>query len=122
MDTERYKQRLRDKERELMADMARFEGEARASGEPEVRDYGDAATSSESTSESLHQESMASQTLIEVQDALRRIEEGTYGRCTVCGRQIEPARLEAVPWTPYCLDDQELRDKAANIPEGGSTL
>jgi len=42
--------------------------------------------------------------------ALRRIEDGTYGKCVDCGRPIEPARLEAVPWTPYCRADQEKHD------------
>ena len=46
----------------------------------------------------------------QVRYALQRLEEGTYGKCAVCGRQIERARLEAVPWTPYCLEDQEKQD------------
>jgi DnaK suppressor protein len=53
---------------------------------------------------------------------LRRIENGTYGKCIACGRQIEAARLEAVPWAQYCLEDQEKRDKAAHVQQGGSTL
>ena len=46
---------------------------------------------------------MVSETLEQVRDALRRLQNGSYGKCTLCGRQIEHARLEAVPWTPYCL-------------------
>jgi len=37
-------------------------------------------------------------------DALKRIEKGTYGRCTVCGKLIEKERLEAVPHAQQCLD------------------
>jgi DnaK suppressor protein len=122
MNLERFKQRLREKERELLADMTRLEAEARVSGEDAVRDSTDAATSSESASESLHEDSLASQTLIQVQAALRRIEDGTYGRCTACGRQIGAARLEAVPWARYCLEDQEKQDKAAHVQQGGWTL
>ena len=48
-----------------------------------------------------------------VQDALKRIEDGSYGICIDCGKPIEPARLAAVPWTPYCLTDQERHDKLA---------
>ena len=62
---------------------------------------------------------MASQTLIQVQDALHRIEDGAYGKCIACGRQIEAARLEAIPWAPYCLEDQEKQDKAAHVQQGG---
>lgn len=122
MNIERFRQRLREKERELLADMSRLEGEASVSGEDAVRDTTDVATSDEDISESMQEDSLASQTLIQVQDALHRIEDGTYGRCTICGRQIEAARLEAVPWAPYCLADQEKQDKAAHVPQGGSTL
>jgi DnaK suppressor protein len=44
--------------------------------------------------------------LTQIRDALRRIEDGTFGRCVVDGEPIEPKRLEAVPWTPYCLKHQ----------------
>ena len=122
MNIQRFKQRLQDKERELQSDIARLEGEARDSGEAEVRDSIDDATTSQGASEALQEESLASQTLIQVQDALKRIEAGTYGKCTRCGRQIEAARLEAVPWAAYCLEDQEKQDRAAHVPQGGSTL
>ena len=119
---EHFKQKLQAKERELRADIARLEEEARDSGEKDVRDSTDDATSSQITSESLEEESLASQTLIQVQDALKRIENGTYGKCSVCGRPIEAARLEAVPWAAYCLEDQEKQDKLTRVPQGGSTL
>ena len=122
MDTTRFKQRLLDKERELVDEMARLEEEARASGEAEVRDFTDDAVSSESTSESLEEEEALSRTLIQVRDALKRIQAGTYGKCIACGRPIEAARLEAVPWAEYCLEDQAKQDKAAHVPQGGSTL
>jgi RNA polymerase-binding transcription factor DksA len=44
-------------------------------------------------------------TLQLVEDALKRFENGTYGVCVVCGREIGAPRLEAIPYTPYCLDD-----------------
>jgi DnaK suppressor protein len=117
-----FNQRLQAKERELLADIARLQEEAQGSGEVEVGDSTDAATSSQITSESLEEESLASQTLIQVQDALKRIEDGTYGKCGACGRPIEAARLEAVPWAAYCLEDREKHDKLARVPRGGSTL
>ncbi len=47
----------------------------------------------------------AARQLRDVQDALARIEDGSYGTCAVCGREIDEARLEAVPWTTLCIDD-----------------
>jgi len=61
------------------------------------------------------EDALASQTLIQVQEALRRIEDGTYGECVSCGRPIEASRLEAIPWAPYCLEDQEKQEKAVPI-------
>ncbi|HEX7450496.1 MAG TPA: TraR/DksA family transcriptional regulator [Pirellulales bacterium] len=42
--------------------------------------------------------------LADVQGALERIEDGEYGACTECGGKIAEARLEALPYTPYCID------------------
>jgi DnaK suppressor protein len=122
MNTQHFRQRLLDKERKLLEEMARLEQEARDSGEAEVRDATDDATSSQSTSEVLQEDALLSRTLTQVRDALKRIEDGTYGRCIACGRSIEEARLEAVPWAAYCLEDQEKQDKRAHAPQGGSTL
>jgi DnaK suppressor protein len=122
MNIQHFKQKLLSKERELVADVARLEGEARSSGETEVRDSTDDATSDQGTSESLQEDTLASQTLIQVRDALRRIEDGTYGKCAACGRPIETERLQAVPWALYCVEDEEKREKAAHVQQGGSTL
>jgi RNA polymerase-binding transcription factor DksA len=43
--------------------------------------------------------------LRQVDDALRRLDEGTYGTCAVCGKPIPVERLELVPETPYCVED-----------------
>jgi DnaK suppressor protein len=42
--------------------------------------------------------------LAQVEDALQRIADGTYGICAVCGAPIAEGRLEARPWTPFCID------------------
>ena len=39
--------------------------------------------------------------------ALERLHEGTFGDCLHCGRPIGEKRLEALPWTPYCIECQE---------------
>ena len=121
MNMDGLKQKLLQKKRELQADIARLEGEARDSGEAEVRDSTDDATSAQGASESLQEEALESETLIQVEEALQRIEDGTYGKCRACGRPIEPARLEAVPWAAYCLEDQTKLDQAAHISLGGAS-
>ncbi|WP_201574184.1 MULTISPECIES: TraR/DksA family transcriptional regulator [Psychrobacter] len=46
----------------------------------------------------------ARQSLIYVENALNRIENGTYGECEVCGEDIEIKRLEALPYATLCMD------------------
>jgi DnaK suppressor protein len=47
----------------------------------------------------------AQQQLREVEAALQRIDNGSYGTCSACGKQIPVERLEAVPWTTLCIED-----------------
>ena len=51
--------------------------------------------------------------LRDIDDALQRIEEGTYGICDGKGEQIPIARLKAIPWTRYCVKCAELVEKGA---------
>lgn len=46
----------------------------------------------------------------EINAALNKISKGEYGHCDHCGRDIDPARLQQIPETPYCLDCRERRD------------
>jgi len=48
----------------------------------------------------------AQQTLREIDAALQRIEDGTYGVCEMCGKPIGADRLSAIPWARLCIDDQ----------------
>jgi DnaK suppressor protein len=50
-------------------------------------------------------------TLLQIENALRRMDEGTYGRCSNCGQNIALPRLEALPWARFCVDCQELAEK-----------
>jgi RNA polymerase-binding transcription factor DksA len=42
--------------------------------------------------------------LREVDEALGRVEQGTFGECQRCGRVIDSQRLNAIPFTPYCVE------------------
>ena len=51
--------------------------------------------------------------LADVDRALRRISEGTYGGCEACGKPIGAARLEARPAARFCIDDQARVERGA---------
>ena len=49
--------------------------------------------------------------LRQVRGGLARIEDGSYGICMHCEEEIKTKRLDAVPWSPYCIRCQELADR-----------
>ena len=51
--------------------------------------------------------------LADVEHALRRLDEGTYGICEACGRPIDEERLEALPATRLCRNDQQRAEQDA---------
>ena len=53
--------------------------------------------------------------LADVEHALRRLDDGTYGTCEACGRPIQDERLEALPATRFCLDDQSTAEREARV-------
>ena len=50
-------------------------------------------------------------TLLRIEEAITRIDAGTYGICSNCSREIRAGRLRAMPWARYCIDCQELAEK-----------
>ena len=75
-----------------------------------ARDAGDESVSDELKEQEFTEVELDSTTLNEVREALKRIDDGTFGRCVVDGEPIDEKRLEAMPWTPYCLKHQQLRE------------
>jgi RNA polymerase-binding protein DksA len=56
-------------------------------------------------------EENSGQVLTEIDAALKRIEDGTYGICAGCGTEIAPARLEAYPWASLCIEDARKAER-----------
>jgi len=73
-----------------------------------------------------HQSNNERQLLAQVEKALERVREGTFGECIACEKEINAKRLDAVPWTRHCIECQEKLDRAysksprSNRPEPGS--
>ena len=51
------------------------------------------------------------QMVLQIEAALRRMDDGVYGRCANCGNTINMRRLDAVPYARFCIDCQELAEK-----------
>jgi DnaK suppressor protein len=71
----------------------------------------DAATETESRELDMTRQRMLEARVARVQDALGRMDQGTYGKCVVCGQAIPKERLEAVPDTPYCVRDAAREER-----------
>jgi RNA polymerase-binding transcription factor len=64
---------------------------------------------------SLRQLSTHRQTLLKIDEALRKLDEGTYGMCEDCGEEISEERLEILSFAIYCIDCQEKREELEKI-------
>jgi DnaK suppressor protein len=113
MDVSRYKQRLSDLEASLSRGTTRDVESGREQLIDTAADAGDASVADESESEDFTEAQLDATILQQVQDALRRIENGTYGQCLIDGGPIDPKRLDAVPWAPYCIRHQKLLEAAS---------
>jgi DnaK suppressor protein len=111
MNLDHYKQLLLKRQDELTEDVQNYDSEVLDSQVAEVGDDSDLAVSDQAKSQAADLSSTANGELGLVQDALKRIEKGTYGKCVECAEDIPLARLEAVPWAPYCLKDQQAHEQ-----------
>ena len=97
------KKRLEDKQAELQANLARLTEAQPQPVDPigagvGSQDFEEVAVDSLETQQEQSIQANEQALLTEVQAALKRIEQGTYGKCVECGRPIPEKRLEAIPW------------------------
>ena len=115
--TSRYnelRQMLEDRRRELMNEVQGRIRDVRADGskDREVLDQGESSEVDIQDDIEFALIQMKSETLNKINEALRRLEEGTYGNCFECGEEIAEARLRALPFAVRCKDCEEARETA----------
>lgn len=86
-------------------------GEIRQENERGGRDTGDESTEEQGTTSMLRQKDREKKQLTKVNQALERMEDGTYGECLECGEPIPEKRLEARPAAVLCIDCKERREQ-----------
>ncbi len=114
IDVERFRKRLRQLEQETTRKIGRDIESARESADDQP-DAVDQAVVDELRDEHFVLAQTDTEVLAQIQAALERIENGTYGRCIVDGEPIEASRLEAVPWAPYCARHQREAEARAGV-------
>jgi RNA polymerase-binding transcription factor len=110
-DLERFRRALEEEKSKLSSELSKNRDAEQETAEEMTQDIADKASSSY-TKEFLFSLTDAEREKVkEIDEALDRIEEGNYGLCQRCGNPIAEKRLNAVPWTPYCVDCRELAEK-----------
>lgn len=106
-----YEDALRVKQRELIDSYQRDKAAGNSSPDDGIQDLADKAASAYSKELNFSLSDGERNLLMLIDEALVRIEDGSYAVCTNCGTTIGEKRLQAVPWTPFCIDCQELQEK-----------
>jgi DnaK suppressor protein len=104
---ETFKKRLEERQQALRKAVSRTEEDGRVADQDSAQDIADRAASSYTKEFLFSQSNNERQLLQMVETALQRIREGVFGECVHCGNEINAKRLEAVPWTRYCIACQE---------------
>ena len=127
MQTDEARQRLED-------ERARLEGVRETFADEHLHDETETENLSELSGLDQHQADTGTETferekdlsilerveaeLSDVEHALGRLDDGTYGLCAACGKPIGDSRLEAMPATRFCVDDQMVAEGQAPRPAG----
>ena len=124
-EIEHFKQMLLEKRQEILSSVQEIEDEALkksrldASGDLSSMPIHMADLGTDNFQQEFSLELMDGERklLTEIDDALTRIEEGTYGICQGSGKQIPRARLEAQPWARYSVEYAEQMEKGLTPKE-----
>jgi RNA polymerase-binding transcription factor DksA len=103
VNTETIRERLITRRDELRARELRVNTGLKQQPDLSTSDYGDVSTESERNGILTALSRTTDAELKRIDDALRRLAKGRYTTCVVCGEEIEPQRLEAVPYTDRCI-------------------
>jgi RNA polymerase-binding protein DksA len=113
IDTDRFRTLLLEERARVQAAIENLERETAGSlveetGEESAYDnhLGDLATATYDRELEYGLEEGTEQVLEQIDAALKRVDEGTYGICRVCGQPIGEERLEAVPYADLCIEDR----------------
>lgn len=102
-----YEQKLRQQQQLLERTMKAAVEQGRDPGLDDTQDVADQAVASYQKEFLFTQGTQGHAEMQLVRQALERLEDGSFGECQNCGETIGAKRLEALPWTPYCITCQE---------------
>ena len=107
---EEFKVRLLDEKARLLAQLERLDQDVKEDARDQYLEgtlESDSASDLYDEEQSLSEKEIPRQSLAEVEKALKRIEDGTYGVSEVSGKPIPLERLEALPWASRLVEEEE---------------
>ena len=108
---QQYEDALRKKQGQLLESYQRDKAAGNAQPDDGIQDLADKAASAYSKELNFSLSDGERNMLMQIDEALVRVREGSFGVCTNCGTTIGEKRLDAIPWTAFCIDCQELQEK-----------
>ncbi len=110
-EVRRFERILKTQHDEMIRRLDRLGDEKRSIDTDSPQDAGDRCVTSLSKESLFHEGEERRVTVRMIEAALARIQLGTFGICIACGDDINPRRLDALPWTPYCLRCQQALEQ-----------
>lgn len=109
-----YREVLEEKIREVRRSMSTPVAAEIVARREEQNDVGDLAGQSHEEWIFLNKNAQNATLLRHLEEAVERVDDGSYGTCAECEKPISPKRLEAVPWAKFCITCQEKRGSWTN--------
>jgi DnaK suppressor protein len=118
IDIDEVRTRLLQEKESVASDLDKLRADLGRSIEDAVEEDGndshpgDVATETYDREMEMTLEETLERRLEEIESALQRVDEGTYGICEVCGKPIDPERLEALPYATKCIEDKRREERS----------
>jgi DnaK suppressor protein len=112
IDVEGIRQKLRLRRQQILEFLKRLDDETQELDTDSAQDVADSCVFNMSKEALFERTSQQRLVLRMVEGALERIADGSFGVCASCGDDISARRLQALPWTQYCLRCQETLEDA----------
>jgi DnaK suppressor protein len=103
----KFEEKLLQQQSDLQRAMISAVEQGRETSTDDTQDVADQAVASYQKELLFSQGTTGHMQITLIRAALDRLAEGTFGECLHCGKTIGQKRLEALPWTPYCINCQE---------------
>lgn len=110
-EKEFYKKKLLEKKKEIIDKLSEIYYESKEVEPDIVQDVGDKAESSYTKEFLLSLSDTERERLFLIDEALIRVDKGDFAICQMCQKNIGKKRLDAIPWTSYCIDCQEKAEE-----------